>query len=109
MGKPGKPKGLPKSGGRKAGTPNKKSNDLWAICEHHNVHPFEAMILIAIAETDKHRQFEMWERIAQYVHPKRKALEVAGNNGEPISVEVKDAKHKEELIRRLQDKKNERG
>jgi len=71
----GAPKGHPRYGGRKKGTPNKPTQDLMAICEKHGCNPFEGMVMIAMRETDQDKQFDKFERIAQYVFPKRKAIE----------------------------------
>lgn len=71
-----KAKGAPKSGGRAKGTPNKKTADLMAICAKHNVEPFEAMIIAATELTDPEKRVNAWEKVSQYLYPKRKALEL---------------------------------
>lgn len=89
----GRLKGTPKTGGRKKGTPNKNTQNLLALCEYHNCHPFEAMLLIAMREADPRVAFDMWEKCAQYVHSKRKALEVQppAEGGQGISDNEKAA------------------
>lgn len=93
-------KGQPKSGGRKPGTPNKKSLDVRAIAERLGCDPFE--ILIYMAKGDwKSLGYEKKDRLtsvsqagdvyedqvtpemrlkaaseaSQYLYPKRKAIE----------------------------------
>lgn len=80
------PKGHPRYGGRTKGTPNKNTSDLMSICEKHGIHPFEGMVILAKEEKDPDKKFDKLERIAQYVHPKRKAVEVSGGDGEAIDV-----------------------
>ena len=74
-------------GGRQKGTPNKATQDLFAVCEKHGVDVFEAMVMIAKDETDKTKKFHMFSEIAQYLYPKRKQVEVeSGENGFEIIV-----------------------
>ena len=83
------PKGQ-KFGGRQKGTPNKGTQDLLAICAKHKVDPFEAMIIAASKIMNPKEQVDAWEKVCQYVYPKRKALEVsadAENAGFKIIVE----------------------
>lgn len=47
MGRPGKPKGLPKSGGRKVGTPNKATASVKAIAQAYTVEAVEILVGIA--------------------------------------------------------------
>lgn len=69
-------KGHAKAGGRAKGTPNKKTADLMAICAKHKVEPFEAMIIAAQELEDPEKRVNAWEKVSQYLYPKRKALEL---------------------------------
>lgn len=72
------PKGKPRhpNSGRPKGLPNKATQDLLAICEAKGINLFAAMLDIAMAEPDPAKQFDMYEKCAQYVLPKRKALDI---------------------------------
>src|SRR6516162_1107204 len=74
-----------KTGGRKAGTPNRKSREISELLEPLGHNPVEAMVHIA---TDPEASLELRGRmnseLAQYVYPKRKAVEVAGDQNAPL-------------------------
>lgn len=61
--------------GRKPGTPNKSTQDLMAICEARGLNVFEAMVILAIEETDSTKKFDRLEKISKYLYPQRKAIE----------------------------------
>ncbi len=65
-----------KTGGRVAGVPNKTTQDLLRICEEEGVEPFRAMVQHAKLITDPEPAVAAWEKVCQYIHAKRKALEV---------------------------------
>jgi len=73
-----------KTGGRKAGTPNRKTQEITELLEPLGHNPIEAMVQIA---TDPNASLELRGRmnaeLAQYVYPKRKAVEVAGDQANP--------------------------
>jgi hypothetical protein len=63
-----------KTGGRKAGTPNKKRSIL-EICDSAGLDPFAK--LAEIAKNDEHpRQFDACKELCQYIEPKKKAIEL---------------------------------
>jgi len=74
-----------KTGGRKAGTPNRKTQEIGELLESLGHNPIEAMVQIA---TEPKASLELRGRMnaepAQYVYPKRKAAEVASDQGAPI-------------------------
>jgi hypothetical protein len=76
-----------KTGGRKAGTPNRKTQEIGELLESLGHNPIEAMVQIA---TDPEASLELRGRmnaeLAQYVYPKRKAVEVAGDKDAPLVV-----------------------
>ena len=76
--------------GRKKGSPNKKTIELLDICVKHGLHPFEGMVLLAKAEADPDKKFDKLEKIAQYVHPKRKAMEISNGDENGFLVVIKD-------------------
>lgn len=105
------PKGKTKSktGGRKAGTPNKRTLALIERAEAIGIDPFDVLLYIAAGDwrklgykkgTVKAGQFGSYEtdlitlrdRMAaaaeacQYVYPKRKAIELTGAGGGPLDV-----------------------
>lgn len=75
------PKGKPRppGAGRKAGTPNKSSLDLVQKCIDRGIDVFDELLQIAMTETNPLDRFKMFSEIAQYIYPKRKALEVEAN------------------------------
>lgn len=72
-------------GGRQKGTPNKVSLDVAAILAKMDCCPFKGMAEIA---QDPNASLElrgrMLSELAQYIGPKRKAIEVSGPEGEPV-------------------------
>jgi hypothetical protein len=76
-----------KTGGRKAGTPNRKTREISELLESLGHNPIEAMVEIA---TDPNASLELRGRmnaeLAHYVYPKRKAVEVAGDQKAPLVI-----------------------
>jgi hypothetical protein len=74
-----------KTGGREAGTPNRKTREIGELLESLGHNPIEAMVRIA---TDPEASLELRGRmnaeLAQYVYPKRKAVEVAADQANPL-------------------------
>ena len=67
-----------KTGGRTAGTPNRKTQEISALLESLGCNPIDGMAKIAMDE--KHSpelRGRMYAELAQYVYPKRKAVELA--------------------------------
>jgi hypothetical protein len=67
-----------KTGGRIAGTPNRKTQEISALLESLGCNPIEGMAQIATNE--KHSpelRGRMFAELVQYVYPKRKAVELA--------------------------------
>jgi len=66
-----------KTGGRKAGTPNRKTQEIGELLESLGHNPIGAMVQIA---TDPNASLELRDRmnaeLAHYVYPKSKAVEV---------------------------------
>ncbi len=72
--------GAPKvpNSGRKKGTPNKKTQSLFEICEEQDLNVFQAMVVMA-KEGDASQRFTVLKELAQYLYPKRKSLEHSGS------------------------------
>jgi hypothetical protein len=74
-----------KTGGRKAGTPNRQTREISELLESLGHNPIEAMVRIA---TDLNASLELRGRmnaeLAQYVYSKRKAVEVASDQDAPV-------------------------
>lgn len=69
--------GRVKTGGRQAGTPNKASLDVQARLAALGCDPIEGMALLAMdAGNTPELRGKMFSELAQYVAPKRKAVEV---------------------------------
>jgi len=76
-----------RKGGRQKGTPNKKTKDVIDRLKDLNCDPIEGMTKIAEAALklgDLQLAGQMYKELAQYVAPKRKAIEVTGKDGERL-------------------------
>lgn len=80
-------------GGRQKGTPNKKTQAIQDKLDSIGLDVFESMAQIAVqakAEGDMQTALTALKELAQYIAPKRKAVEVAaevsGPEGGPIEV-----------------------
>lgn len=112
MSKVGRPAGSPKTGGRQAGTPNKRTRDILEILDKANYCPITTLMWV---EEQAREIFEMRKRntnwsgalvaldqaesaaseIAQYTLPKKKAVEHSGEVGVKTFVDfIKAAKDK---------------
>lgn len=68
-----------KTGGRTAGTPNRKTRDVAALLDSLNCDPIRGMAEIARnSEASLELRGRMNAELAQYLYPKRKALEHTG-------------------------------
>jgi len=113
-----KPRGLPKTGGRKPGTPNKRTVEVQERLAALGCDPIEAMAkavvldavalcveggyltaaeakdnpglarAMAIKLYPPELTLRMAAELAQYVAPKRKAIEHTGRGGEALKLEV---------------------
>jgi hypothetical protein len=81
-----------KTGGRKAGTPNRKTREVGEILEALCCNPIEGMAKIAMdPENPIELRARMLTELAPYVYPKRRALEQRLVDGEgkdrPLTLE----------------------
>jgi hypothetical protein len=75
-------------GGRQKGTPNKSTQSLFEICEKHGLNVFESMAKMATEDKlDPDVKFARLEALAQYLYPKRKAVEIPA---EGLTFVIKD-------------------
>jgi hypothetical protein len=79
-----------KTGGRKAGTPNKEKRELISLLKERypDYHPVVAMAEIANDDTeDTSLRFQAHKEVAQYVEPKRKSVELSNRDGETLKID----------------------
>jgi hypothetical protein len=88
-------KGTPKTGGRKKGTPNKASMPIAEICEKLGCNPAEVLIEFCSHKNPIYR-LQASKELANYLYPKRKAIEHSGEIGGPGQLSD------DELDRRIQ-------
>lgn len=60
-----------KTGGRKKGTPNKKT-DLFGICQERGIDVWEELLSGAAAEKDPDKRFNKFKELAPYLYAKKK-------------------------------------
>lgn len=73
-------KGAPRTpgSGRTKGTPNRFTQNLMQICEEKDLDVFQALVEVALDKESSDR-FHALKELAQYLYPKRKALEHSGS------------------------------
>ena len=75
-----------KTGGRLLGTPNKKTTEIQAVLAKMGCDPILGMALLAMdANNTPELRGRMYAELAQYVAPKRKAVEHSRNEDQPIT------------------------
>lgn len=72
----GKPKGLPKTGGRVKGTPNRQTLSIEQKCIERNCDPISVFIDMVLS-TDKSDRYMGAKELSQYLYPKRKSIELS--------------------------------
>lgn len=73
MSNSGRPKGIPKTGGRQKGTPNKRTSkmrDASEIFEKHQFDPIEAQIALYYQTTDAELKQKIAQGLTGYMYPK---------------------------------------
>jgi hypothetical protein len=85
--KGGRPAGLPKTGGRTKGTPNRATLTLREKLEEMGYDPVLAMAEMSRdPKTSPELKFQCHREVALYVHPKRKPQDAAGPERPVINV-----------------------
>src|SRR5680860_744823 len=75
-------------GGRQKGTPNKRTAAVTETLKALGCDPIEGMARIAMDEKVEIAVLaRMYQELAQYVAPKRKAIEITGEDGDAIKGE----------------------
>jgi hypothetical protein len=78
-----------KTGGRAAGTPNRKTKEVTELLEAIGCNPIEGMATIAAdRKNTPELRGRMYAELAQYVFPKRKAVELTGDREAPPTLIV---------------------
>ncbi len=82
MASPGRPKGQPKTGGRQPGTPNRQTVEVIERLIELKCDPIEGMAKLALDEANTPElRGRMYGELANYVYPKRKAMEFVPGKG----------------------------
>jgi hypothetical protein len=77
--------GRAKTGGRKRGTSNKRTLDVIERLEALGVDPIEGMSRLAMDPSNPPElRGRMYAELAQYLYPKRKAVEMTDSSKEPV-------------------------
>lgn len=85
----GRPKGLPKTGGRKKGTPNKATAAKAAEVAASGLTPLDYMLeVLRDVEADRSVRLDAAAKAAPYVHPKLASIEHTGEDGGPLIVQI---------------------
>mgnify|MGYP003123977409 FL=1 len=113
MGIRGPKPGTPRNGGRQKGTPNKKTVELQErvkrYMQQQGIKNFDPLVALAGISIDKGTplkiKVEALKELAQYLHPKRRAVEISGE--QTINVQEKEQKIKEldELLEQIEAQK----
>ena len=78
-----------KTGGRVAGTLNKKSQDLQERLQALGVDPLEGLALIAKDVTAPlELRAKVQSDLMQYLYPKRRALDMSAANQQPVNIRI---------------------
>jgi hypothetical protein len=71
-----------KTGGRQKGTPNKRTLEIQQLLDELGCDPIEGLARIAMDERNSPElRGRMYSELAQYVAPKRRAVEHSGDTG----------------------------
>jgi len=89
-----RPSGLPKTGGRKKGTPNKKTQEQIEAVKSDGITPLEYLLQVMRDEgREPNVRIDAAKAAAPYVHAKLSSVELGNRDGETFRVEIgaKDA------------------
>jgi hypothetical protein len=93
-----------KTGGRTAGTPNRRTTDLMERLEALGCDPLEGLARIAAdPTTDTTLRARVFADLLPYLYPKRKALEMTGADGGAVEIDLAGVKEllAERVMRKL--------
>ena len=90
-----------KTGGRVVGTPNRKTAEINDLLESLRCNPIEGMAQIAQdLKNSPELRGRMYAELAQYVYPKRKAIEHTGDFGVSIAETIRQNREQREHAER---------
>ena len=93
-----------KTGGRVAGTPNRKTKELVDLLELLGCNPIEGMARIAMDEQHSPElRGRMFAELAGYLWPKRNAVELTGEDGGPVMMDIAETLRLKQEERRLRE------
>ncbi len=79
----------PAGSGRRKGTPNRATAEISERLAELGCDPIEGMASIAANEANPAElRGRMYAELAQYVYPKRKAVEHSGYGGDPVTIRI---------------------
>lgn len=87
---PGRPKGLSKTGGRKAGTPNKNALGIERILEEQEFDVMAELISLCRSSNNEMIRAKILVHISEFIFPKRKAVELSTNEESGFRVTICD-------------------
>lgn len=76
--------GHSKTGGRTAGTPNKKTERLMDLLGEYGIEPIKEIVNLLPSLTPK-EQVDVYRDLLSYIYPKRKAIEHSGETTSPLT------------------------
>jgi hypothetical protein len=78
-----------KTGGRTAGTPNRRTAEVAARLEELDCDPIEGMARLAMDQANPPElRGRMYAELAQYIAPKRKALDLGAHPGQKVLINL---------------------
>jgi len=84
-----RPQGMAKTGGRVAGTPNKSTQALMERLESLDCDPIKGIAEIARdPATDPQLKVRCYAELAQYIHPKRKAVDISAAEDSQLKIVI---------------------
>lgn len=85
----GRPKGIPKTGGRKKGTPNRATAEKAAEIASSGLTPLDYLLTVMRDESvPRPERVDAANKAAPYVHPKLASIEHTGEDGGPLVVQI---------------------
>lgn len=75
-----------KSGGRQKGTPNRLTLDAIECLKNADFSPLEELVATYRKSTDENVRVTIARDLAQYIYPKRKAIEHSGDASSPLVI-----------------------
>lgn len=96
--------GAPKTGGRKKGTPNKRTQVLHEVLDELGFDVIEKLNKL-LPQLKPDKQAGVLLDLLTYLYPKRKAIEISGENGAPIQIQTLTPNQRQQRIEELIEKR----